>query len=76
MQASKPVFKVFDLIQPPHNITERSNAEKFGHDNYLAISVFELLSYVVVVDIWLVESGEIFGQRWAILDDIASFSAS
>ena len=53
-----------DNSQSPRNITECCNAEKFRYDDYLAISVFKLLSYVVVVDVWLGEGGEIFGRRW------------
>ena len=58
-----------DKSPPPRNIIECSNADKFRYNDYLAISVFKLLSYVVVVDAWLGEGGEIFGRRWAILDD-------
>ena len=58
-----------DKSQSPNNIIECSNAEKSKYDDYLAISVFKLLSYVVVVDAWLGESGENFVWWWAILDD-------
>ena len=58
-----------DKFQSPRNIIECSNAEKFRYGDYLAISVFKLLSYVVVVNAWLGEGGKIFGRRWAILDD-------
>ena len=50
-----------DIPQPPRNILKYYNTEKFRYDDYLAISVFKLLLSVVVVDIWLSESGEIFG---------------
>ena len=39
-----------DKSQSPRNIIECSNTEKSKYDDYLAISVFKLLSYVVVVD--------------------------
>ena len=58
-----------DKSQSPNNIIECSNAEKSKYDDYLAISVFKLLSYVDVVDAWLGESGENFVWRWAILDN-------
>ena len=48
-----------DKSQSPRNIIEYCNAEIFRYDDYLAISVFRLLSYVVVVDVWLGEGGEI-----------------
>lgn len=48
-----------DKSQSPRNIIECSNAEKFRYDDCLAISVFKLLSYVVMVDVWLGEDGEI-----------------
>ena len=35
--------------QSPRNIIEFCNAEMFRYDDYVAISVFKLLSYVVVV---------------------------
>ena len=50
-----------DIPQLPRNILKYYNMEKFRYDDYLAISVFKLLLSVVVVDIWLSESGEIFG---------------
>ncbi len=63
------MFNVTEGIsQPPRNIIKYCNAEKFRYDDYLAISAFKLLSSAVVVDVWLGESGEIFGRRWAILD--------
>ncbi len=63
------MFNVTEGIsQPPRNIIKYCNAEKFKYDDYLAIFAFKLLSSVVVVDVWLGESGEIFGRRWAILD--------
>ena len=69
--ASYKMFNVTeDKSQPPRNIIECSNAEKYKYDDYLAISVFKSLSYVVVVDAWLGESGEIFVWRWAILATI------
>ena len=58
-----------DKSQPPRNIIEYCNSEKFSYDDYLEISAFKLLSFVIVVDVWLGEGGEIFGRRWAILDD-------
>ena len=39
-----------DNSQSPRNMIEFSNAEKFSYVDYLAIPVFKLLSYVVVVD--------------------------
>ena len=67
--ASYKMFNVTeDKSQSPRNIIECSNAEKSKYDDYLAISVFKLLSYVVVVDAWLGESGENFVWRWAILE--------
>ena len=54
------MFNVTEGIpQPPRNIIKYCNTKKFRYDDYLAISVFKLLSYVVVVDIWLSKSGEI-----------------
>ena len=41
--------------------------EKFSYDNYLAISAFVLLSYVVGVDTQLSEYYNFFWLRWAIL---------
>ena len=52
-----------DKSQPPRNIIKHCNAEKFMYDGYLVISVFKLLSSVIVVDIWSGEVGKIFGQR-------------
>lgn len=46
-----------DKSQSPCNIIECCNTEKFRYYGYLAISVFKLISYVVV------EGGEIFGWR-------------
>ena len=66
-------YKIFNVTggkyQLPRNIIKFSNAEKFSYDDYLAISVFKLLSSVVVVDLCLDEGGKIFGRRRAILDD-------
>ena len=51
-----------DESQPPCNIIECSTAEKFRYDDYLAISPFKLLSYVVGG--WLGEDCEIFCWRY------------
>lgn len=40
------------------------------HRETVAISMFKLLSYVVVVDFWLGEGGEIFGRKWAVLGSV------
>ena len=58
-----------DKSQSPRNIIEFSSTEKFGCEDYLETSVINLLSYVVVVDFWFGEGGEIFGRSRAILDD-------
>ena len=50
-----------DKSQPPRNVIEYCNTEKFMYDDYLAISVFKLLSSVVVVDVWLGEGEDNFG---------------
>ena len=57
-----------NLNNRPRNIIGYCNTEKLRYDDYLAISVFKLLSYAVVVDVWLGEGGEISGRRRAILD--------
>ncbi len=63
--ASYKMFNVTeDKSQSPRNIIEYCNTEKLRYDSYLAISVFKLLSSVVVVDVWLREGAEIFGRRW------------
>ncbi len=58
------MFNVTENKSQPHrNVIKQFNAEKLKYDGYLAISVFKLLSSVVVVDIWLREVGKISGQR-------------
>ena len=47
------LLRTEDKSQSPRNIIEYCNAEMFRYDDYVAISVFKLLSYVVVVDVWL-----------------------
>ena len=42
-------YVVPDISQPPTIIIWNTNAEKFRYDDYLAISVFKLLSYGVGV---------------------------
>ena len=39
------------ITQPPTTFIENTNAEKFSYDSYLAISAFNLLSYVVGVEV-------------------------
>lgn len=58
------------IFQQSHNIIKYFNAKKFRYDYYLAIFIFKLLSYVIMIDIRLSESGEIFGWRWVILDNL------
>ena len=62
------------ISHPPRNIIKYCDVEKFRYDDYLVISVFKLLSSVVVVDVWWSKSGEIFGWRWAILDGPPPYS--
>ncbi len=52
-----------DKSQPPRNIIEYYNTEKFRYEDDLATSMFKLLSSVVVFDVWLDESGEMFDRR-------------
>ncbi len=37
--------------QPPRNVIKQFNVEKLKYDDYLAISMFKLLSSVVVVEV-------------------------
>lgn len=39
-----------DKSQSPYNIIEYSSIKKSKYDDYLTISMFKLLSYMVVVD--------------------------
>ena len=59
------------LNQPP-NIIWHTNAEKFRYDDYLAISVNHLLSYVIGFDAYLGVHYDSFWLRWAILERSAA----
>lgn len=62
VSASFKLFNVTECIpQPPRNIIKYFNTEKFRYDDYLANSMFKLLLSVIVVDMWLSKSEEIFG---------------
>ena len=58
---------VFGITQPPTTFIWYTNVEKFSYDSYLAISAFNLLSYVVGVDAQLGKHGDFFRLRWDIL---------
>lgn len=69
---------MFNLTEDRVNVNHHAilldivTRRKFRYDGYLTISVIKLLLSVVVVavvDGWLGEVREIFGRRWAILDD-------
>ncbi len=49
--AQYKMVNVTGNTQPPRNIIEHTNLRRFGYHDYLAISRFKLLSYVIVVDV-------------------------
>ena len=55
---------VLGITQPPNTIIWYTNVEEFSNNDDLAISAFNLLSYVVGVDAQLGEHCDIFRLRW------------
>lgn len=56
--------------QLSHNIIEGGYRDKFWYKDYQAIFGLKLLSYLVVTDAWLAESGQNFVWNWSILDNL------
>ena len=53
-----------NITQPPTTFIYNTNLEKFSYNNYLAISRFILLSYVIGMDAQLGKHYNFFWLRW------------